>query len=279
MAPEHPDVLRLAAGTEHEQAVRDYVNRVLTESREDRADTERTKTGVPLGRTVINPVNGERDPDVRRRLRADGVRHRARSWPSRATTSATSTSPREFGLPIRRVVDGGDELPYTGDGPLVNSSPEFDGLNNREALEQIVDWLDREGKGHRSINYRLRDWLLSRQRYWGAPIPIVYCDEHGIVPVPEEDLPVALPDVEDYAPQGRSPLAAAEDWVNTTCPICGGPARRETDTMDTFVDSSWYFLRYSRRQQRRGRLGPEGPRRCGRRPTSTSAASSTRSCT
>ena len=161
----------------------------------------------------------------------------------------------------------------------MNSSPEFDGLNNREALEQIVDWLDREGKGHRSINYRLRDWLLSRQRYWGAPIPIVYCDEHGIVPVPEEDLPVELPDVEDYAPQGRSPLAAAEDWVNTTCPICGGPARRETDTMDTFVDSSWYFLRYMRRQQRRGGLGPEGPGPVGARSTSTSAASSTRSCT
>jgi leucyl-tRNA synthetase len=151
----------------------------------------------------------------------------------------------QFDLPIRRVVEGGEELPYSGDGPLVNSSPEFDGINNREALEQIVDWLDREGKGHRSINYRLRDWLLSRQRYWGAPIPIVYCDEHGIVPVPEEDLPVELPDIEDYAPQGRSPLAAAEEWVNTSCPICGGPARRETDTMDTFVDSSWYFLRYT----------------------------------
>ena len=127
----------------------------------------------------------------------------------------------------------------------MNSSPEFDGLNNRDALEKIVDWLDREGKGHRSINYRLRDWLLSRQRYWGCPIPIVYCDTHGIVPVPEEDLPVLLPDVEDFAPQGRSPLAAAEDWVNTTCPMCGGPARRETDTMDTFVDSSWYFMRYT----------------------------------
>ena len=142
----------------------------------------------------------------------------------------------------------------------MNSAPEFDGLHNREALEKIVDWLDRDGKGHRSVNYRLRDWLLSRQRYWGCPIPIVYCDEHGIVPVPEDDLPVVLPDVEDYAPQGKSPLAAAEDWVNTTCPICGGPARRETDTMDTFVDSSWYFLRYTRREQRRRVVGPEGPR-------------------
>ncbi len=142
------------------------------------------------------------------------------------------------------MVGGGEELPYAGDGPLVNSAPEFDGLHNRDALDRIVDWLDREGKGHRSVSYRLRDWLLSRQRYWGCPIPVVYCEAHGIVPVPEQDLPVPLPDVKEYAPKGRSPLAAAEDWVNTTCPRCGGPARRETDTMDTFVDSSWYFLRY-----------------------------------
>jgi leucyl-tRNA synthetase len=245
MAPEHPDVLRLAAGTEHEQAVKDYVNGVLSENREDRADTERTKTGVPLGRTVINPVNGEAIPmyvaDYVLMEYGTGAIMAVPGHDERDFDFAT-----QFGLEIRRVVEGGDgELPYSGDGPLVNSSPEFDGSNNRDALERIVDWLDREGKGHRSVNYRLRDWLLSRQRYWGAPIPIVYCDEHGIVPVPEKDLPVILPDVEDYAPQGRSPLAAAEDWVNTTCPICGGPARRETDTMDTFVDSSWYFLRYT----------------------------------
>jgi leucyl-tRNA synthetase len=244
MAPEHPDVLRLAAGTEYEDQVREYVNRVLTESREERADTERVKTGVPLGQTVINPVNGERIP----MYVADYV---LMEYGTGAIMAVPGHDERDydfaqtFNLPIRRVVGGGDELPYSGDGPLVNSSPEFDGLNNREALEKIVDWLDREGKGHRSINYRLRDWLLSRQRYWGCPIPIIYCDTHGLVPVPEEDLPVLLPDVEDFAPQGRSPLAAAEDWVNTTCPVCGQPARRETDTMDTFVDSSWYFMRYT----------------------------------
>jgi leucyl-tRNA synthetase len=126
---------------------------------------------------------------------------------------------------------------------MVNSG-DFDGLPNREAYDQIVAWLDREGIGNPSVNYRLRDWLLSRQRYWGAPIPIVYCERCGMQPVPDDQLPVELPDVRDYQPKGRSPLAAAEDWVNTTCPTCSGPARRETDTMDTFVDSSWYFLRY-----------------------------------
>jgi leucyl-tRNA synthetase len=126
----------------------------------------------------------------------------------------------------------------------VNSAPEFDGMPNREAMRLIVDWLDREGKGHASVNYRLRDWLVSRQRYWGCPIPVVHCERDGIVAVPQSELPILLPEIEDYAPRGRSPLAAAEDWVATTCPTCGGPARRETDTMDTFVDSSWYFLRY-----------------------------------
>jgi leucyl-tRNA synthetase len=155
-----------------------------------------------------------------------------------------------FGLPVKRVIEGEDPevaiedgLPYPGDGPMVNSG-RFDGNDNREAYEEIVEWLASEGRGEKSVNYRLRDWLVSRQRYWGAPIPVVYCETDGMVPVPEEDLPVPLPDIEDYAPKGKSPLAAAEDWVNTTCPKCGGPATRETDTMDTFVDSSWYFLRY-----------------------------------
>ena len=244
MAPEHPDVLRLTAGTEHEQAVRDYVNKALTESSDERSDTDRTKTGVPLGRSVINPVNGERIP----MWVADYV---LMEYGTGAIMAVPGHDERDFDfattfeLPIRRVIDCEGELPCSADGRIVNSHPDFDGLHNRDALERIVDWLDEQGKGHRSINYRLRDWLLSRQRYWGCPIPIVYCDACGMVPVPEEDLPVLLPDVEDYAPKGRSPLAAAEDWVNTTCPSCGGAARRETDTMDTFVDSSWYFLRYT----------------------------------
>ncbi|HEY3828817.1 MAG TPA: leucine--tRNA ligase [Solirubrobacteraceae bacterium] len=264
MAPEHPDVLRLAAGTEHEQAVHEYVNHALTESNEERGAADKPKTGVALGRTVTNPVSGKQIP----MYVADYV---LMEYGTGAIMAVPAHDERDYGfaqahgLPIRRVIVGasgeapaeagagraegwwerGDEsLPYSGDGELVNSHPDFDGLSNREALGAIVAWLDREGKGHASVNYRLRDWLVSRQRYWGCPIPVVYCETCGMVPVPESDLPVELPDVEDYAPQGRSPLAAAEEWVATSCPDCGGPARRETDTMDTFVDSSWYFLRY-----------------------------------
>jgi leucyl-tRNA synthetase len=150
-----------------------------------------------------------------------------------------------FDLPIVEVVEGGegDQEAYAGEGQLKNSS-EFDGMHSTEARNAITASLARRGLGKATVNYRLRDWLLSRQRYWGCPIPIVYCDDCGMVPVPDDQLPVVLPDIEDYAPKGRSPLAAAEDWVRTSCPSCGGEAHRETDTMDTFVDSSWYFLRY-----------------------------------
>jgi leucyl-tRNA synthetase len=247
MAPEHPDVLRLASGTPNEQAVHDYVNRALTESNEERGNTERPKTGVALGRAVINPVNGEQLP----MFVADYV---LMEYGTGAIMAVPAHDERDhafaeaFDLPIRQVIaprDGSEvELPYAGAGVIVNSHPDFDGMDNREALGAIVAWLDREGKGHASVNYKLRDWLVSRQRYWGCPIPIVYCERCGVVPIPDDQLPVELPDIEDYTPKGRSPLAAAEDWVNTTCPACGGPARRETDTMDTFVDSSWYFLRY-----------------------------------
>ncbi|MGI8731003.1 MAG: leucine--tRNA ligase [Solirubrobacteraceae bacterium] len=246
LAPEHPDVARLAEGTGQEQAVAEYVNRALTSDKELRGDVDKPKTGVALGRTVTNPVNGEQLP----MYVADYV---LMEYGTGAIMAVPAHDERDFafaqsyGLPIRRVIADPDpegELPYSGDGELVGCATEFDGLPNREALGSIVRWLDGEGKGSASVNYRLRDWLISRQRYWGTPIPIIHCDGCGAVAVPESDLPVLLPDVEDYKPRGRSPLAAAEDWVAVRCPSCGGPARRETDTMDTFVDSSWYFLRY-----------------------------------
>jgi leucyl-tRNA synthetase len=245
MAPEHPDVALLAAGTEHEAAVRDYISRVLAAPGQDRGAAGKQKTGVPLGRSVRNPVNGEEIP----MFVADYV---LMEYGTGALMAVPAHDERDFefaaafALPVRRVIGdpAGGELPYTGPGPLVNSGEQFDGLPNVEAKQRIAAWLEQEGRGRATVSFRLRDWLVSRQRYWGCPIPVVYCPEHGIVPLRDDQLPVLLPDVKDYAPKGRSPLAAAEEWVATTCPVCGGPARRETDTMDTFVDSSWYYLRY-----------------------------------
>jgi leucyl-tRNA synthetase len=256
LAPEHPELERLVAGTPAKDTVREYVDRVARESAEERGDEDRPKTGVPLGRSVVNPVNGEEIP----MFVADYV---LMEYGTGAIMAVPGHDTRDyefakaFDLPIRRVIEGSDPevardeggLPYPGDGTMTGSG-RFDGKHNREAHEEIVAWLKEEGRGDAAINYRLRDWLVSRQRYWGAPIPVVYCDACGeegspaIVPVPDDRLPVELPEVEDYAPRGKSPLAAAEEWVATECPRCGGPARRETDTMDTFVDSSWYFIRY-----------------------------------
>jgi len=256
LAPEHPELMRLVEGTRAEHEVREYVNRIARESASERGSEDREKTGVPLGRTVRNPVNGEEIP----MFVADYVLMEYGTGAIMAVPAHDSRDyefAQRFELPVQRVIEGEDletardglGLPYAGDGPMTGSG-RFDGQGNREAYEEIVAWLESEGRGKPAVNFRLRDWLVSRQRYWGAPIPVVYCDACGadgapaIVPVPDEQLPVELPEIEDYAPQGRSPLAAAEQWVATECPRCGGPARRETDTMDTFVDSSWYFLRY-----------------------------------
>jgi leucyl-tRNA synthetase len=250
LAPEHPELERLVAGTPAEEEVREYVDRVARESAEERGAEDREKTGVPLGRSVVNPVNGEQIP----MFVADYVLMEYGTGAIMAVPGHDSRDyefAQKFGLPVKRVIEGTDPeetrtddgLPYSGDGPMTGSG-RFDGTHNREAYDEIVAWLESEERGKPAVNYRLRDWLVSRQRYWGAPIPVVYCEGCGIVPVPAEQLPVELPEVENYAPQGKSPLAAAEDWVATECPRCGAAARRETDTMDTFVDSSWYFLRY-----------------------------------
>jgi leucyl-tRNA synthetase len=253
LAPEHAEVERLAAGTEYEDEVRGYVNKASRASAEERGLLEREKTGVPLGRTVTNPVNGERIP----MFVADYVLMEYGTGAIMAVPAHDQRDfdfARAFGLEIRPVVvpaeqledeapEGEPFLGHTENEVLINSG-EFTGLPAPEAKRRITEWLKERGLGDFAVNYRLRDWLISRQRYWGAPIPILYCEACGMVPVLEEQLPVLLPEVQDYAPKGKSPLAAAEDWVNTECPRCGGPARRETDTMDTFVDSSWYFLRY-----------------------------------
>jgi leucyl-tRNA synthetase len=247
LAPEHPDVFRLSDSPE----VHDYVNHAVRESAEERGDEHREKTGVALGRTVTNPATGEQIP----MFVADYV---LMEYGTGAIMGVPAHDQRDyefakhFGLEIRRVVEPAEGEPapeaeafvgHSGNERLINSG-RFDGMSSPEAMRAITAWLEERGLGKPEVNYRLRDWLLSRQRYWGCPIPILYCEECGIVPVPDEQLPVKLPEVREYAPKGRSPLATAEDWVNTTCPRCGGPARRETDTMDTFVDSSWYFLRY-----------------------------------
>jgi leucyl-tRNA synthetase len=251
MAPEHPLALELAAGSEHEAEVADYVAHTAAKSAVERAAGERVKTGVFTGRYVRNPVNGELIPV----WIADYVLMEYGTGAIMAVPAHDERDfefARQFGLEIRQVVrprtgevdQGSAYVDHSGDEVLVNSG-RFDGMPAPEGGRAITAWLEEQSLGRATVAYRLRDWLLSRQRYWGCPIPMVHCDACGVVPVPDDQLPVLLPHVEDYAPKGRSPLAAAEDWVATECPSCGGAARRETDTMDTFVDSSWYFLRYA----------------------------------
>ena len=227
-----------------------YVEKVASETDIERLSTDREKTGVFLGRYAINPVNGERLPI----WAADYV---LSDYGTGAIMAVPAHDQRDldfalrFDLPVRVVVASEEEDPAVsgvataGDGVLVNSGP-LDGLTKDDAIARIIELLEAERLGRGAVNYRLRDWLVSRQRFWGAPIPIVHCPDCGEVPVPEDQLPVRLPDLRghDLAPRGVSPLAAATDWVNTQCPKCDGPAKRDSDTMDTFVDSSWYFLRY-----------------------------------
>jgi leucyl-tRNA synthetase len=230
--------------------LRAYVAEVRKLTDIERQSTEREKTGVFLGRHAINPVNGERI----------GVWAADYVLPDYGTGAIMAVPAhdqrdldfaRKFSLPVRVVVDTGLPDPRQtwiatpGEGELINSGP-LNGLAKASAIARITEILAEQGLGRASVGYRLRDWLVSRQRFWGAPIPIVYCEACGEMPVPDEQLPVLLPNLrgQDLAPKGVSPLAAATDWVNTECPKCAGPAKRDTDTMDTFVDSSWYFLRY-----------------------------------
>ena len=264
LAPEHPLVDELTA-PEMAAAVRAYQDEARRESEIERLSTEKEKTGVFIGAYAVNPVNGEQVPiwisDYVLMGYGTGAIMAVPAHDERDFQFAT-----EFGLPIIEVIappegaQGALSEAYAGDGFMVNSG-QFDGLAAPdEAFEAIVAWLGERGAARPTVNFKLRDWLISRQRYWGVPIPMVYCERCGIVPVPKEQLPVLLPDIDDYQPtdDGKSPLARAEDFVHTTCPSCGGPARRETDTMDTFACSSWYHLRYPVAALRRGPVRPLG---------------------
>jgi leucyl-tRNA synthetase len=248
LAPEHPLVARLTT-PEHQQAVEAYQELARRETEIERLAVDKEKTGVPLGSYAINPFNGERVPI----WIADYV---LLTYGTGAIMAVPGHDERDFvfaqkfELPIREVIRPPDRTepeplrePYVDPGVMVNSGP-FDGLTSDQGKERLADWLEERGIGGRKVNYRLRDWLISRQRYWGTPIPIIYCHTCGTVPVPEQDLPVRLPEDAEFRPTGESPLKYNAAFVNVPCPRCGQPARRETDTMDTFVDSSWYFLRY-----------------------------------
>jgi leucyl-tRNA synthetase len=240
----------LASGTPAEAEFKTYLESVKAASDIDRLATDRPKSGVFLQRYAINPVNGEKLPIwASDYVLADYGTGAIMAVPAHDQRDLDFA--RAMNLPVRVVVQSDEEDPSvsgvatTGDGKLINSGS-LDGLNKTDAITAINKQLEADGLGKSARNYRLRDWLVSRQRYWGTPIPIVHCEKCGEVPVPADQLPLTLPDAKglDLKPKGQSPLAAATDWVNTACPKCGAAALRDTDTMDTFVDSSWYFLRY-----------------------------------
>ncbi len=260
LAPEHPLVKSLTH-PEQAAAVYAYIASSAAASEIERTSTEREKTGVPTGSYAINPLNGDRVPI----LIGDYV---LASYGTGAVMGVPAHDERDFvfakkyDLPITVVVspegwDGSDlEEAYLAPGAQVNSG-EFDGLISTEGMQKISDKIEAKGWGSRTISYKMRDWLISRQRYWGTPIPIVYCDDCGTVPVPFDQLPVELPYAAQFKPTGRSPLIDDESFVNTTCPDCGKPAKRETDTMDTFMDSSWYHLRFTDPHNDKAPFDPE----------------------
>jgi len=249
LAPEHPLVTELVQGRPEETEVLEYVRRTAARTVVEREQKE--KDGVFTGRHVVNPATGEPIPI----WVADYV---LMDYGTGAIMAVPAHDERDFGfaerygLGVRQVVAPADGKPAEGavfaahsENERLVDSREFTGMPAPEGAKAIVAWLEQKGLAQAAVRYRLRDWLLSRQRYWGCPIPVVHCERCGIVPVPEDELPVLLPEVEDYTPRGKAPLAAAPDeWLHVPCPRCGDTATREVDTMDTFVDSSWYFLRY-----------------------------------
>ena len=263
LAPEHPLVTKLSRGTGQEKAVDEFVERMALQDRTARAVESYEKEGVFIGAYCSNPLTGNRIPIYT-------ANFALMEYGTGAVMSVPAHDQRDFefakkyGLDIIVVVSSATEdldpvemtEAYTGDGTMVNSG-QFDGLHNRDALAAIADYLETNAKGKSAVSFRLRDWGISRQRYWGAPIPMIHCDDCGIVPVAEDDLPVVLPEDVDLLEGGKSPLPALDEFTRTTCPSCGrDDARRETDTMDTFVESSWYFERYCSPQYDKGIFDP-----------------------
>ncbi|ORX24652.1 leucine--tRNA ligase [Thermoanaerobacterium sp. PSU-2] len=245
LAPEN-EIVDLITTDEHRRNVEDYKEYARKQSEIERLSTEKEKTGVFTGAYAIHPITGEKVPiwisDYVLATYGTGCVMAVPAHDERDYAFA-----KKYDLPIKRVIKGNDgvddSLPFVEYGILVDSG-DFTGSKSEDARIEIVKMLEKEGKGALKVNYRLRDWLVSRQRYWGAPIPIIHCEKCGLVPVPEEDLPVLLPYNVEFSPDGESPLKKSEEFMNTTCPKCGGKALRDPDTLDTFVDSSWYFLRY-----------------------------------
>ena len=250
LAPEHPYVKELTAGTQYEPAVAAYLDRVQHMTDIERTSTTNEKTGEFIGRYAINPVNGKKVPIyISDYVLMDYGTGAIMAVP--AHDQRDFEFAKKFGLDIIPVVDTDDpeidvynlKEAFAAEGNMINSEM-FTGMNNKEAIVKIIDYLEEKGIGKKSINYRLRDWLISRQRYWGTPIPMIYCDSCGWVPEKEENLPVLLPTDVEFTGKGESPLTTSKTFAQAVCPKCGKPARREMDTMDTFLDSSWYFLRY-----------------------------------
>ncbi|MGI5852105.1 MAG: leucine--tRNA ligase [Caldicoprobacterales bacterium] len=251
LAPEHPLVIKLVEGTEYEEPVKEFRKRMEHLSEITRTSTDAEKEGLFIGRYVINPMNGKEVP----LFIANYV---LMDYGTGAVMGVPAHDQRDFefatkyDLPIVPVIKPRDETidldnldqAFEAEGIMINSGP-FDGLDSKEGISKVIEYMEAKGIGEGKVNFRLRDWLISRQRYWGAPIPIMYCDKCGMVPVPEEDLPVLLPTDVKFSGKGNSPLATSESFVHATCPKCDGSARREVDTMDTFVCSSFYFLRFT----------------------------------
>jgi leucyl-tRNA synthetase len=264
LAPEHPLVEKLTT-TEQKPEVEKYIDQARRQSEIERLSTEKEKTGVHTGTYAINKLNGERVPI----LVGDYV---LLTYGTGIVMGVPAHDQRDFefaikyGLPIKVVIapvdyDSGPLTEaYIDEGRQINSE-QFDGLSSSEGWQRIADHIEEQGWGKRQVRYRMRDWLISRQRYWGTPIPIVYCPDCGTVPVPEVDLPVVLPEDAEFRPTGESPLTSHEGFLNTTCPDCGKPANRETDTMDTFVDSSWYQFRFASPHYDQGPFDPEAVKR------------------